>query len=78
MDKLQEYQLEFTGDRYVGFNIRTGSVILGDVKKTALYKFIFSQEDGYYRKEWKRECPVISNKHWIANHVVDICQSWTM
>ena len=62
VEKLQEYHLEFTGDDYVGINVRTGSVILGDVKEPVLYKFIVSQEDGYYRKAWKCECPVISDK----------------
>ena len=36
-------------------------MILGDVLGV-LYKFSFTQEDGYYRKVWKRERPVISDK----------------
>ena len=41
--------------------MRTGSVILEDVNEPVLYKFSFTQEDGYYRKVWRRERPSISN-----------------
>ena len=61
MEKLQRHQLEFSCDQFVGFNSRTGSVILGEVEEPVLCKFSFTQESGSYRKVWKRKRPVISD-----------------
>ena len=55
--KLQGLQLAFTGNVFVGFSGRTGSVIVGEHEGPELYKFSFQQENGSYKEEWKRQRP---------------------